>query len=66
MKEVTAERRLIRMMLEMGLDEELMLETVSVLKTEASCEKMMHELDLMKSPSRKAILWTALLISDPA
>ena len=64
MLKLTAERRLIRKMLSMGLDEELVLEAVSVLETEENCEKMMLEMEGMKSPSRKAILGTALLITD--
>ena len=65
MKKVTAERKLIRMMLEMGLGEELIVETLSVLETEANCEKMIPELESMGRPSRTAILGKALLIADP-
>ena len=64
MLKLTAERRLIRTMIEMELGEELILETVSILETEANCEKMILELERMKSPSRTAILGTALLIAD--
>ena len=65
MEKITAERRLIRKMVQMGLDEELMLETVSVLETETNCEKMIAELEQMRNPSREAMLFTALLIADP-
>ena len=64
MLKLTAERRLIRTMIEMELGEELILETVSILEIEANCEKMILELEGMKSPSRTAILGTALLIAD--
>ncbi len=64
MKKATAERRLIQMMIEMGLDEKLMLETVSILETEENCEKMILEMKEMRRPSRTAVLGTALLIAD--
>jgi len=65
MKKLTAERKLIRMMIEMGLEEALMLETVSVLETEANCEKMIQKLGGMRNPSRTTILGIALLIAEP-
>ena len=63
MQELTAERHLIRRILQLGFDENTITETLSVLDTEQTYEKMISELEKMTNPSREAMLFTALLIS---
>ena len=63
MQELTAERHLIRRMLQLGFEDNTILETLSVLNTEQNCEKMISELEKMTNLSREAMQFTALLIS---
>lgn len=65
MKTVTAERKLIQEMIQMGQSVETIVEIVSVLDTDQNCEKMMAELEKMCNPSRDALLFMAFLIANP-
>ena len=65
MKTVTAERKLIQKLIQMGQSVETIVEIVSVLDADQNCEKMMTELENMCNPSREALLFTAFLIANP-
>ena len=57
-------RKLIRKMIEMGIEKDLIEGVVSLLDTEEQYEKMCQKLGNLRSLSTTAILGTALLIAD--
>lgn len=62
-QELTAERSLIRRMLQLGFEENTIVKTLSVLDTEQNYEKMISEVEKMTNPLREAMLFTALIIT---